>query len=272
MVNVLGTSLAVHDSAPDSDKPTIVCMHAIGHGGSDFASFERTFADRYRIVTIDWPGQGASLRDREPASAQRYTTLLTAVIEALSLRNVILFGNSIGGSCAVRYAAQVPSNVRALILANSAGFDESPGGFLPGLFIGHIEKKMARGAAGDPAFQAWFRDWYADVLVTPAARLQRDAIVASAYEIAPVLREAWSSFKRADADVRALAAKLSMPVFVGWAEQDRIIRWSRSRAAIERIPHVEVHLFPAAHAAFLETPDDFAEAAENFLLRLDTPR
>lgn len=268
LIPVAGTALAVHDSDPTASKPVVFCLHAIGHGGSDFAAFEAAFAASHRIITVDWPGQGASPPDRQPADAQRYTELFSALVEVLALKSIVILGNSIGGSVAIRYAAAHPDNVRALMLANSGGLDRNPGGFVPGLFIGHIAKKMRQGAARDPDFKAWFRDYYARILPTTAARVRRDAIVESAYEIAPVLAQAWESFAREDADVRALARSLKMPVFVAWASRDKAIRWSRNRAAVAQIPKHELHFFDAGHAAFLETPEAFNEAAAKFLRRL----
>ncbi len=93
-----GVSIAIHDSDPTGAKPTIIGLHAIGHGGGDFASFEQAFRDRFRVITVDWPGHGASGQDARPASAQRYAALLLGLIGALDLDQPILFGNSIGGA------------------------------------------------------------------------------------------------------------------------------------------------------------------------------
>ncbi|MBL8952856.1 MAG: alpha/beta hydrolase [Myxococcaceae bacterium] len=271
VLTVSGVELALHDGDPSGAKPPIMCLHAIGHGGRDFAAFERAFGADYRIITLDWPGQGASGPDPKPAEPQRYLELLEGVVDALQLRDVVVLGNSIGGSVAIRYAASHPKNVRAVLLTDSAGLDANPGGFFPGLVIGHYERKMHAGVEGDPGFKDWFRAWYQEVLVTEEARAQRDAIVDSAYEIAPVLEQAWASFARADSDVRPLARKLSMPVFVGWAKNDGVVRWSRSREAVEQIPNVQVHLYDAGHAAFLETPKPFNDDVRRFLLELKAP-
>jgi 4,5:9,10-diseco-3-hydroxy-5,9,17-trioxoandrosta-1(10),2-diene-4-oate hydrolase len=265
LVTIDGVELAVHDSDPSSSKPIIFCLHAIGHGGADFTAFEAAFANTHRIITVDWPGQGASGPDAKPVDAQRYTELFTALVDKLQAKRIVILGNSIGGSVAIRYAAAHPENTRALMLCDSAGLDENPGGFIPSLFIGHIAGKMHDGAEGDPDFKAWFRDYYSKILITPEAAAERDAIVESAYEIAPVLAQAWDSFKRSDSDVRDLARRLQMPVFVGWAKNDDLIRWSRNQEAIEQIPHVEVHMFEAGHSAFLETPGPFNDAARKFL-------
>jgi pimeloyl-ACP methyl ester carboxylesterase len=267
-VSVLGVELALHDSDPSGAKPAIFCLHAIGHGGSDFARFERAFADRYRVISVDWPGQGASGPDTKPASALRYAELFGQLVQQLGTKSIVVLGNSIGGAVAIRYAAAHPENTRALVLTDSAGLDSNPGGFLPSLVIGHYQSKFEAGARGDAHFKPWFRDWYASVLITPEARAQRDAIVESAYEIAPVLVQAWASFKTGESDVRALAKGLRMPVLVAWAEHDEVIQWSRNRAAVQQIQHAKVQLFDAGHAAFLEQPAAFNAAAEAFLASL----
>ncbi len=104
LVVVGGVSLAVHDSDVTSSKPVIVCLHAIGHGGGDFAAFEAAFQDRFRIITVDWPGHGASGQDAQPASARRYASLLPGLLDKLGLERPILSGNSIGGAAALALA------------------------------------------------------------------------------------------------------------------------------------------------------------------------
>jgi 4,5:9,10-diseco-3-hydroxy-5,9,17-trioxoandrosta-1(10),2-diene-4-oate hydrolase len=263
LVEVDGVSLAIHDSDPQGEKPAIVCLHAIGHGGSDFAGFESAFASRYRVITVDWPGHGASGADTQPASTARYGALLEGLIDRLHLDHLILLGNSVGGGAAVRFAAAHPERVRALILCNPSGFD--PGGWFARFFIGRLEAHFAEGAEGLARFGPWFRDYYAEVLVTPEAEARRRLIVDAGYEMAPVLREAWHSFAQPEADQRALAPKLTMPVFVAWASRDGAVRWGRNRAAIETIPHVQVQMFDAGHAPFLEAPQAFNAAVTTFL-------
>jgi pimeloyl-ACP methyl ester carboxylesterase len=264
---VLGVDLAVHDSDPSATKPIIFCLHAAGHGGSDFAAFERAFAKDYRIITVDWPGQGASGKDHVPTSAARYAQLFEALVKELNARQIIVLGNSIGATAAIQYAATHQDNMRALLLTDSGGLDENPDGLLARLFIGYVQRKMSQGARGDADFAAWFAGYYADLLITPAARQQRDAIVASGYETAPLLAEAWQSFQ-ANTDLRPLAKSLKMPVFVGWAKHDKITRWSRSKAAVKQIPGVQIQMFECGHTPFLETPDEFNRVVAKFLARV----
>ena len=59
--------------------------------------------------------------DSQPASATRYTEILTQFIENLHLPSVVLPGNSIGGAVSIRYASLHPERVKAIVLCDSGG-------------------------------------------------------------------------------------------------------------------------------------------------------
>lgn len=267
IVSVDGVSIAVHDSDPTGAKPAIVCLHAIGHGGGDYAEFERTFRDRFRVITVDWPGHGASQQDLQPASARRYAELLLGLLDALGIEHPIFLGNSIGGAAAMALAHQHPERVRALVLCNPGGLD--PGGFFAGLFVDHLVSRFRRGVAGEARFREWFADYYSDILLGPEAEPRRVAIVAAGYESAPRLVEAWTSFARPEADLRSGLPSLRMPVFVGWAMRDGLVQWSRNHAAMTSIPGATIVRFEhSGHAPFLEEPAAFNAALTPFLVAL----
>src|SRR5512144_1156742 len=73
-VTIDGVRLA-YDEEPGPDPP-VVCLHAIGHGASDFTAIRDHLRGRHRILALDWPGHGCSDGDRVPASAARYAALL----------------------------------------------------------------------------------------------------------------------------------------------------------------------------------------------------
>ena len=150
-----------------------------------------------------------------------------------------------------------------MILSNPGGFGR--GGFLAGICTRLLERHFRAGVDGKASFSSWFRKYDAGILITEKALAHKEAIVLSADESAPRLLEAWQSFRTAEADQRALAVPLTMPVLVAWASEDRIIRWSRSGAAIESIPNRRVVMFQAGHSPFLETSPAFAAEARVFL-------
>jgi pimeloyl-ACP methyl ester carboxylesterase len=261
-----GVTLALHDSAPDSARPVLLCLHAIGHGGGDFAPVVKAFSNDFRVITLDWPGQGASGDDVQPASAVRYTTLLEGVVQQLGVTKLVLLGNSIGGAVAIEYASRHSEQVRALIIANPGGLD--PGGFIAKLFIGNLEAHFHDGVEGLASFKPWFAKYYDGILVTDAAKARKALIVEAGWESAPILEQAWHSFAQPEADLRAKAKTLAMPVFVAWAAKDELIQWGRNREAVESIPNVKVVHFEAGHSPFLEAPETFTTEAKAFLSRL----
>jgi 4,5:9,10-diseco-3-hydroxy-5,9,17-trioxoandrosta-1(10),2-diene-4-oate hydrolase len=242
----------------------VVCLHAIGHGAGDFVSLAERLRGRYRVVALDWPGHGRSGADRVAASAQRYAELLRGVLDALTVRQPILIGNSIGGAAALAFAHAHPGAVRALVLENPGGLAPTDDRLARAALAG-MEKFFAAGARGAPWFPTAFAAYYRVVLRRRAAAAQRRRIVASAFEIAPILHQAWQSFAAPEADQRAVAAEIRCPVLFAWATGDQFVQLRRSRAAIARFPNARLERFRAGHAAHLETPDAFEAAVERFL-------
>ena len=211
------------------------------------------------------PGQGRSGPDREPASAARYATLLSGLLAALHVEHPILIGNSIGGAAAILHASRHP--VKAVVLCNSGGLLEVTPSITRA--CNAMSAFFAAGARGAWWFPLAFWLYYTLlVLPTAAARPQRRRIIAAHHETAAVLRDAWQSFGKSDADLRDLAASLDVPVWVAWARGDRIIRLSACLPAIHRMRRARVTRFRGGHSAFLEQPQEFARALQFFLADL----
>ena len=132
-------------------------------------------------------------------------------------------------------------------------------------FTGVFARFFAAGERGARWFGAAYGAYYR-LLVLPsrAAAPQRRRIVASGYELAGKLREAWTGFGEPSADIREVAWSLDVPVWFAWARGDRVIPLSFCRPAIDRMKRAVVSTFPGGHAAFLEQPDAFAEGFADF--------
>jgi pimeloyl-ACP methyl ester carboxylesterase len=263
-VVVDGVRLAVDDVG---DGPAIVCLHAIGHGAADFARLRRRLAPRWRVLAPDWPGQGRSAADREPPRAARYAALLDGLLDACGVGRAVILGNSIGGAAAIRYAALRPERVTALVLENPGGIDRTDDP-LARTVIRAMVAFFDAGARG----ASWFPTAFAAYYQRAPAGEQRRRIVASAREIAPLLRDAWTGFGRPDADLRHLAPAIRCPVLIAWAARDQVIQLRRCRPALRDFPDARLETFPAGHAPHLETPDAFEAALERFLEPLGRAR
>ncbi|MEY9237259.1 pimeloyl-ACP methyl ester carboxylesterase [Bradyrhizobium japonicum] len=259
MIEIDGVQLAV---ARDGSGPAVVCLHAIGHGGRDFEAFTEAMRGQFEIIRIDWPAQGRSGPDpHHSASALRYAELLAGILSKLGIVRPIILGNSIGGAAAMIYASRAP--VRALVLCDPGGL-VAVNGFARA-FCGCLASFFRAGARHARWYPTAFGLFYRLVLPKREAHAQRERIVAAAYETAPVLAEAWTSFTKPEADIRALAAGLKLPVWFAWARGDKVAPLRFCRPAICKMRYAHLSEFDAGHAAFLEQPHAFLKGFHHFI-------
>ena len=260
-MEVGGVRLTYND---DGEGMTLVCLHAIGHGASDYRSVREGLSEKYRVIALDWPGHGNSDPDGVPASPWRYAELLEIFLDQLGIEHAVLLGNSIGGGVAIRYAAAHMQRVRGLVLCNPQGLDRA--GWLAPILCRSMARFFGAGARGAKWFDRAFEFYYKMVLAAPAANAQRARIIAARREMAPILAQAWSSFAQAQADARALAPQIRVPVQLCWAMRDRFIPLSRNRAAALRFPIARLEKFEdSGHSPFIEEPPHFLHVLQRFL-------
>jgi pimeloyl-ACP methyl ester carboxylesterase len=258
LIDVDGVEVAV---VREGKGAPLVCLHATGHGGGDFAAI-RELAREYELIRIDWPGQGRSPDSIAP-SAARYGALLIALLDRLGIERPTLIGNSIGGAAAIHYALERP--VRALILCDSGGLvrNDAITRAVCALFVRFFAAGARRARWFMPLFALYYRR-----LVLPRAPEQRERIIAAGYELAPLLRDAWRSFASPEADLRAQLPSINAPVWVAWARHDRVIPLALCRPALESFPNVKLSLFDGGHTAFLEQPAAFLAGFRVFMASL----
>ena len=266
-IDAAGTRLAV--SRRGAGAP-VLCVHAIAHGGRDFEAFSNRMRDKgFEIVCLDWPGQGRSPDDATgaEAAASRYAEILAGVIVATFVPGdpPIVIGNSIGGAAAMIVAAKQPALIRALVLCNPGGLVVVDG--FARTFCAAMTGFFRAGARGARWFSTPFAIYYRTVLPERPAREQRQRIIAAGRETAKVSAQAWASFGRPEADIRAVLRRIDRPMLFAWAKGDRIVSWARCRGAVSQTS-AEVQMFRGGHSAFMEDPDAFTAAFEAFARQL----
>ncbi len=261
VISLSGITITYADSG--GSGPVLICLHAIGHGARDFEDLSRRLSPRYRVLAIDFPGQGNSGPDTEPASATRYTELLAQFIDRLDLHSVTLLGNSIGGAVSIRYASAHPERVKALVLCDSGGLGKP--GPVGRVFIGGFVQFFAAGRRGAFWYPWAFDRYYRRVLIMDSSREERDRIIRSAYEIAPTLEQAWRSFARPEENLSPLLSSIQCPVLLAWAKQDFVVPLRSAQPSFHLFRKHQLEVFDGGHAAFLEDPDRFEKSLREFL-------
>jgi pimeloyl-ACP methyl ester carboxylesterase len=256
-----GVELAYSDSG--GSGPVLLCLPAIGHGARDFEDLSWRLAPQYRVLALDFPGQGNSGPDRQPASATRYAALLTEFIDRQKLNSMILLGNSIGGATAIRYASANRQRVKGLVLCDTGGLGQP--GLASKLFIDGFVQFFSAGRRGAFWYPWAFRNYYEHVLIMPPAREERDRIIRSAYEIALPAEQAWRSFAKPEENLLAMLPSIQCPVFLAWANQDAVIPLKYAQSSFGLFHNYQLEVFDGGHAAFLEDPDRFENSLRKFL-------
>jgi pimeloyl-ACP methyl ester carboxylesterase len=112
----------VLDAEGQGHLPPTVLLHGLGSAGVHYAPLLRGLRGHVsRLILPDLPAHGFS--DSPPHGALPSALLagLTDALDEVLDEPAMLFGNSLGGAMAVRYALARPGRVRGLVLSSPAG-------------------------------------------------------------------------------------------------------------------------------------------------------
>ncbi|MFJ8435073.1 alpha/beta fold hydrolase [Kitasatospora sp. NPDC094019] len=130
-------TLVCHDRG--GDGPPLLLLHGLAGYGGEWDAVARRLAPRFRVITVDQRGHGASTRRPADVSRAAHVADVVAVIDRLAPGPVTLLGQSYGGHAAMLVAAAHPELVERLVM---------------------VEAGPAAGEAGTVAGIAeWFDSW-----------------------------------------------------------------------------------------------------------------
>jgi pimeloyl-ACP methyl ester carboxylesterase len=118
---VFGSDMLVVQAGTQHPQ-TLVLVHGLGQNGfTDWVSVMRQLAQRYHVVTFDFPGFGYSASPNGKYSPTNYARILSGVISRHAKGRAIVVGHSMGGAVALRFASSYPAQLDKLILVDAAG-------------------------------------------------------------------------------------------------------------------------------------------------------
>ena len=233
------------------EGPVLVLSHSLGSDSRLWRPQIAALGDRYRILTYDHPGHGASDPLPAPADIDAYARDALAVADAAGVERFAFCGLSLGGMVGIRLAASAGERLESVVLANTTAHIADTT-----LLRRRIDLLRREGidAIVDNVVEKW---------LTPGFRGSHPEAVALCRE----MLEACGGESYADAaqtvcelDLRDDLARISVPCTVVVGEHDEATppEWGRSIA--EGIAGTRLVELPAAHLSNVEAPGQFAEA------------
>ena len=112
-------------SYSDTGKGTvIVLLHGFLENATMWDSYISTFAEKYRVITIDLLGHGKSECLGYVHTMDDQADMVYAVLQHLKIRKSIFVGHSMGGYVALAFAELYPENTKGLVLLNSTTYPD----------------------------------------------------------------------------------------------------------------------------------------------------
>jgi pimeloyl-ACP methyl ester carboxylesterase len=242
--------------------PAFIMVHGFGGSTYQYRELMPAFASTHRCIAVDLKGFGYSQRREDTGmSHDDQARMLAGLMDELGVSTATLIGHSMGGGVVQRFAALFPERADAIILAASVTGDERRGrGALTGAtwLLRPILPVLA-GFAGDRLFAASFHD------KALATRELRDIYMRPARlkgSMDGLMRMVQDSAHDAPIDY----GKITMPVLVLNAAQDRVVPLAAAQKLRERIPHARIVVIDqAGHLLFEEQPAECVSAITGFL-------
>ena len=256
----VGRMRAIEARAPGAGPP-LVMLHGVGSRASDLGPLlHRLRRDAPHVVAPDLPGHGRSERPPDGMDTGTLQEAVFTLLDAVVPAGAVVFGNSLGGLVAVRYALHRPERVRALVLASPAGAPmdaEALRGFL------------ARFEVDDPRVAQAFVD---STFHRPPAPMPLLRPGLRARLLHPAVQDLFSRIRPSDMLTAAELAAVRAPTVLVWGDAEGLLPGSDLEFFERHLGGTvrTVRLARAGHAPYVEAPGAVAEILRETLLQVDS--
>jgi pimeloyl-ACP methyl ester carboxylesterase len=253
--------------------PPLVLLHGVGTSAGEWAWVLPDLARDNLVYAPDLPGYDGSSDppDYSPAFTARF---VASFLDAVGVeRDAVLVGSSFGGLAALHLALSEPERVAALVLADSAGLDQTMSPAFAALALPRGVEPLASwhrtppGAAQRAFVRAsllFARPWQIPLRwLAGQYRLSRLASFPRT-ELA-ALRTAINPAGQREVFMERLP-ELRMPTLIVWGTEDRVFPVWQAKGAAAGLPNGSLELVPnCGHLPHVEQPERFASLLGEFV-------
>ncbi len=246
-------------------KPVILFIHGFMGSGQDWAHIIKDLNGKYSVLTIDLPGHGKSILDKEEYFSFHYVNMsINNILDFLHIDQIVVCGYSMGGRVALNYATRYPERVKKLLLESSTAGIAS---LKERKERQDKDELMAEKLENIP-FSKFLVEWYQLPLFSSLRDNHRHYDIIESKKSNLPKQLAISLRKMGTGVMESMWFKLSyvnMPTCIIHGEYDS--KYAKiSKKMQELIPHSEIHeIVNAGHVPHIENSQGFLNILHNFL-------
>ncbi|MGF1643612.1 MAG: alpha/beta fold hydrolase [Thiotrichales bacterium] len=253
----------------EKSLPPLLLIHGLSpQAAHDWDGMIPRLRQRFHVITLDLPGFGRSEPGNQLYSPANYARVIDALLRHLSIPAATVMGHSMGGTIALRLAADHPPRVERLVLLNTAGVLHASvfSRFLARFGVGVVARSNADlgGVLGTLAEQLFEQVDQApfDAAATGAWVLDRPQLRATLLGGDPLKIAALALSVE---DFSADFARISAPALIVWSADDPVTPLRTGEVLAARLSDARLEVLPGAeHMLMHEFPDRLALAVTRF--------
>lgn len=220
------------------------------------------FSRNFKMVTVDMRGAGESDKPLDNYTADLYADDLNSIIEELQEKNIVLVGECIGASIAIKYVAKYPGKVSKLVLVSGSPKFTATDDFPHGMTQNEANKFLARFEESySMSLRAFMELMFPE---SGTEYLKEWGFKLSQKTIKEITLNSFMNLS--GADLRPLLRKIDIPTLILHGENDGAVRFENAKYMHENIPRSKIHIFKnKGHFPSITAADEFNKVLKEFI-------
>jgi len=263
IIKVNGVNLYYELHGPEGAPVMVLNNGIIMNAATSWVFQTKAFSANYRVLQYDCRGQGQSDHPAEAYSMEQHADDLSALLDALEIKQAHIAGISYGGEVAQAFALDYPVKTLSLILADTVS---EVGPALRMVIAGWVDAlKTGDALAFFNATVPW--NFSPEFIENNTALLEDAKSRYAQLDFPAVIRLCEAFF---NVNFTARLAEISVPVCILVGKVDLIKGIPYAQKLRKHLPQAEYHILDGAgHASCWERPEEFNTVVLGFLAKLN---